>query len=108
MPWSTFVSKLSLLSSLRGFAHKKKKPALHKKRSRHAPLWVEELENRLAPATVSNPAGNLQFVLDPGETLTFTATTTPGTYQVTTTTAFTPTSATGFTSVGNVGTITSG
>src|SRR5262249_25009936 len=39
--------------------------------------------------------------------LTFTATAMPSTYQVTTTTAFAPTSATGFASVGNVGTITS-
>jgi hypothetical protein len=108
MARSVFVSKLSFRSWIKGLAREKRKLNSRKQRSRSSPLWLEELESRLAPATVSNPAGNLQFVLDPGETLTFTATSTPGTYQVTTTTAFTPTSATGFTSTGNVGTITSG
>src|ERR1043166_724335 len=107
MSWSRFLSKLSLLSTLEGLAHNKKKPTARKNRYRYSPLQVDELESRLSPATVSNPAGNLLFVLDPGEILTFSATATPGTYQVITTSAFNPTSATGFASVGNVGTITS-
>ncbi len=108
MPRAWFVSKLHFLSWIRGLAREKRKLNSGKQRWRFSSLCVEQLENRLTPATVANPAGNLQFTLDPGETLTFDATSTPGTYQVITSTAFTPTSATGFTSAGNVGTITSG
>src|SRR4051794_11959138 len=108
MPRAWFASKLRFLSWIKGLAREKRKPNSGKQRWRSSPLCVEQLENRVTPATVSNPAGNLQFTLDPAETLTFTATSTPGTYQVITSTAFTPTSATGFTSAGNVGTITSG
>src|SRR5262245_12141117 len=108
MAWSMFASKLSFRSWIKGRAKDRGKLSSRKLRLRSSPLWLEELETRLSPAAVSNPAGNLLFTLDPGETLTFTATSTPGTYQVLTSTAFSPTSATGFTSVGNVGTITSG
>ncbi len=103
-----FVSKLRFLSWIKGLAKEKRTLSSGKQRWRSSLLCVEQLEGRLTPATVSNPAGNLQFTLDSGETLRFTATSTPGTYQVITSTAFTPTSATGFTSAGNVGTITAG
>ena len=83
MARSTFLSKLPFRSWINGLAREKRRQNPRKQRSRSPPLWVEQLESRLTPATVSQAGTILTVNLDTAnEAISFSST--GGTYTLTT------------------------